>query len=103
MVIVWLPEARKHLKDIYLFYKTNRSQIAAMKVRKEIYSSVTHLKKFPLIDPLEIFSKATSKVYHSLVVNKYFKIVYFIGEKKIHITAIFDCRQNPITNEMKIK
>lgn len=47
MVIIWLPEARSHLKEIYLFHKENRSLKIAVKVRLEIYSSVTILKKFP--------------------------------------------------------
>ena len=102
MVTVWLPEARKHLKDIYLFYKTNRSLKAAIKVRDEIYTSVTPLMTFPLMAPVELFSTKTSKEYRSLLVGTYFKIVYFIEKEKIYISAIFDCRQDPKTNEAKI-
>ena len=103
MVIIWLPEARKHLKEIYLFYKTNRSLNAAIKVRKEIYTSVTYLKKFPLMAHIEIFSAKSSINYHALVVGKYFKVVYYIDKKKIYISAIFDCQQDPETNEKKVK
>ena len=99
MVIIWLPEAKKHLKEIYLFYKENRSLNAAIKVREGIYSSVIPLKIFPLMAPVEIFSTKTDKDYHSLVVSKYFKVVYFIDKENIYISAIFDCRQDPIANE----
>jgi len=103
MVIIWLPEAKQHLKDIYLFYKGNRSLNAAIKVRQEIYTSVTPLKEYPLMAPVEMFSTKTQEEYHSLVVGKYFKVVYYINDDKIYISAIFDCRQDPKSNENKIK
>jgi len=83
MVIIWLPEAQRYLKDIYLFYKTNRSLKAAVKVRNEIYTSVTPLRKFPLMAPVEVFSSKTTQEYRSLLAGKYFKIVYFINDDKI--------------------
>lgn len=103
MVIIWLPKAQQHLKDIYLFYKESRSLKAAVKVRQEIYSSVTPLKKFPQMAPIEIFSTKTTEEYRSLVVGKYFKVVYYISNQRIYISAIFDCRQDPKRNESKIK
>ncbi|MFR9165041.1 MAG: type II toxin-antitoxin system RelE/ParE family toxin [Dysgonomonas sp.] len=103
MVIIWLPEAREHLKDIYQFYKSNRSVNAAVKVREELYKAVAPLKEHPKMAPVEIFSTKTTEKYHSLVVGKYFKIVYYISDEKIYISAIFDCRQNPKTNENKLK
>lgn len=103
MVIIWLPEAKLHLKEIYLFYKENRSLKAAFNIRQEIYSSVAPLKEFPQMAPVEIFSTKTIEKYHALVVGKYFKVVYYISNEKVYISAIFDCRQNPKTNEDKIK
>lgn len=103
MVIIWLPEARSHLKEIYLFHKENRSLKIAVEVRLEIYSSVTILKKFPQMASIEVFSSKTTKEYRSLVVSKYFKVVYYIDEEKIYVSAIFDCRQAPETNVKKIK
>ena len=103
MVIIWLPEARRHLKEIYLFYKVNRSLKAAIKVRGEIYTSVIPLKNFPAMAPIETFSTKANVSYHALVVEKYFKVVYFFDDEKIYIAAIFDCRQNPITNIKKVK
>lgn len=102
MVVIWLPEAKQHLKDIYLFYKESRSLKAAQKIRQEIYSSVVPLKKFPQMAPVEVFSTNTTEEYHSLVVGKYFKVVYYIGNPQIYISAIFDCRQSPETNIKKI-
>ena len=103
MVIIWLPEAKQHLKKIYLFYKENRSLKAAFKVRQEIYSSVVPLIKFPQMAPVEVFSTKTNEEYHSLVVGKYFKVIYYICNDKLYISAIFDCRQDPKANENKIK
>ncbi|MDR0825523.1 MAG: type II toxin-antitoxin system RelE/ParE family toxin [Prevotella sp.] len=103
MVIIWLPEAQRHLKEIYLFYKANRSLKAAIKVRQELFTSVTPLKKFSQMAPIEIFSTKTTQEYHALTVGKYFKIVYFIDNERIYISAIFDCRQDPKVNEQKIK
>lgn len=103
MVIIWLPEAKQHLKDIYLFYKENRSLKAAVRVRAELYSSVLLVKEFPEMAPVEIFSTKTKEEYHSLVVTKYFKVVYFVNNQNIYIAAIFDCRQDPQINEQKIK
>lgn len=103
MVIIWLPEAKQHLKDIYQYYKQNRSLKAAVKVRQEIYTSVLPLLKFAKMAQVEIFSTKTEQEYHSYPVGKYFKVVYFISKKNIYISAIFDCRQEPKTNENKIK
>lgn len=102
MVIIWLPDAKAHLKEIYLFNKNYRSLRVAVNVRQKIYSSISPLRIFPKMGKIEEFSNKTKEEYRSIPTGKYYKVVYFIKESKIYIAAVFDCRRDPKTNESKL-
>ena len=38
-----------------------------------------------------------SREYRSLVVMRKYKVIYFIEDEIVHISAIWDCRRNPDT------
>ena len=52
--------------------------------------------------PIEQELSDFEEEYRSLVVQKHFKIIYFIEHNSIFITAVWDSRQNPQTNVNKI-
>jgi hypothetical protein len=53
--------------------------------------------------PIEWDLSEKDEEYRSLLVRKYFKIIYFIENENIYIAAVWDCRQDPYTNINKIK
>jgi plasmid stabilization system protein ParE len=93
--IIWLPKAKKRIKEIYLYYK-EKSKSAADRLRKDIKSSTIPLYKFPQMGTLEPDLSDLSVSFRSLVVRGNYKIIYYTDEEKeiINIATIWDCRQD---------
>ena len=53
--------------------------------------------------PIEADLSDDDEGYRYLVVQKHFKIIYFVESDSIYIAAIWDCCRNPQTNINKIK
>ena len=104
MVIWWSPKAKRRLKGIYLYYK-ERSELAAENILTEINSAVEHLTKYPQMAAKEPLLAGFAKIYRSLLVRKYFKVVYFVDEVKyaIVIATVWDSRQNPAKLKLEIE
>jgi plasmid stabilization system protein ParE len=45
--------------------------------------------------PIEPELVGYTNMYRSLVVEKSYKVVYYIKDDTVHISALFDCRQDP--------
>lgn len=103
MRLLWLQLAEEDLDSIYHFYSTDKSIKAAIKLYNDILDATEKLIDFPLIAAIEPKLSEDEDEYRALVVRKHFKIIYFIEEDVVYIAAIWDCRQNPKTNESKIK
>ncbi|NDV96638.1 type II toxin-antitoxin system RelE/ParE family toxin [Dysgonomonas sp. 521] len=102
MEIIWTKRAVTHLEDIHSFYK-EKSLEAANRIYNDLIDSVEPLKDFPYIAQKERALKHLKKEYRALVVRKTFKIIYYKKQTSIYVVAVLDCRQNPKTNEIKIK
>lgn len=103
MRLLWLEPAEEDLDSIYDFYVRDKSIKAASKIYNDLLDGVEILFDFPQIASIEPELSDGSEVYRSLVVKKYFKIIYFLEEGSIYIAAIWDCRQDPKMNVAKIR
>lgn len=102
MEIVWTKRAVTHLENIHRFYK-EKNLNAANRIYNDLIDSVEPLKEFPLMAQIERLLKHLKKDYRALVVNKTFKVIYYQKQDKIYIVAVLDCRQDPKSNENKLK
>jgi len=93
MVVLWSPNARSILKNIFDYYLEVASRKVAEKMVNKILMSAHALCTMPFMAPHE----RTLPGYRSIVVSKTFKVIYRVNEGKgiIEIVSIFDCRQNP--------
>lgn len=103
MKILWLEFAEEDLDSIYQFYADNNNKYFANRLYNQILDAADNLIHFPQMGPIEWDLSEKDEEYRSLLVQKYFKIIYFIEGEYIYIAAIWDCRQNPDTNIGKIK
>lgn len=103
MRILWLELAEEDLDSIYHFYAKDKSVKASNKIYNEILDATETLADFPKMASIELDLSEDGDEYRSLVVGKYFKVIYFIEDDSIYIAAVWDCRQSPNTNISKIK
>ena len=66
---------------------------------------VNLLAEFPEIGKVEPLLKDRKLVYRSLVVHKFFKLIYYVNEKKqrIVIADLWDTRREPTAQAARIK
>ena len=92
MIIQWTEKAENQLDKIFDYIKVE-SKLSAIKIYNQILNEVEILTKFPNIAPIEPLLE--DDFYRSLLVNRRYKVVYFVNDEIIYIVAVFDCRQNP--------
>jgi len=102
MKILWLELAEEDIESIYQFYAKNKSIKAANKIYNDILDATDSLANFPQMAPIVSDLSDYEEEYRSLVVQKHYKIIYFIEHDSIYIAAVWDARQNPLTNINKI-
>ena len=102
MILYFSKRAEGHLDDIYNFVKI-KSENAAVNIYNEILDEIEILKSFPEIAPLEPNLIDFPETFRALVVRKTYKVIYYIRNDEICISAIWDCRQNPNKLKSKIK
>lgn len=91
--IVWLPKARKRVKEIHSYYK-EKSKSAANKLKKDIKSSTTPLCDFPQMGTLEPNLVDLHISFRFLVVRNNYKIIYYFDNETVYIATVWDCRQD---------
>jgi len=94
MKIIFSDYALMQLEKIYYFLQ-NQNVNAAIHIHNHILDEIEELKNFPKMAAIEPELLGFSHIYRSLVVRKRYKVVYYIERNIIHISAVFDCRQNP--------
>lgn len=93
-IIKWMPVAQLDLDEIYQFYLRKSEQVA-IDIWNRLLDSTDPLKIFAYAGPVEPLLAHREKEYHSLVVEKHFKLIYYVEENVIHIAAVWDTRKNP--------
>jgi plasmid stabilization system protein ParE len=102
MKLHFLKRAEKHLDDIYDFLKL-KSEDAAVDVYNEILDEIERLKSFPEMAPIETNLIDFPEIFRALVIRKTYKVIYYIKNDRICISAVWDCRQNPNKLKSKLK
>ncbi|MCD8031115.1 MAG: type II toxin-antitoxin system RelE/ParE family toxin [Bacteroides sp.] len=92
--IVWSRTASSHLQRICHFY-AEKDKRYAKRLYDDIYVEVERLIEFPQLASIEPLLAEEQKTYRSLVIKKYFKVIYSLDNKQVRIVAVWDCRQNP--------
>jgi plasmid stabilization system protein ParE len=93
--IIWTEFAVTELRNIYLYYLTVASKRVANKIRKSIFLEIKILESNPFSFQIEENLISLNQKHRYLIVKNY-KVIYLISkERKVYITDIFDCRQNP--------
>jgi len=87
-------DALEDLQNIKHFYKEYPGKEAS--IRKKIVKVYKLLETFPKAGPVEMHFEDRSITYRSLVIDKDFKLIYYIEEEIIYIVGIWDCRQDPL-------
>jgi plasmid stabilization system protein ParE len=101
MKIIWSPAAVKNLEDIFEWLKEKNEQ-TAIDIYNKLFDAVAQLTEFPQMAATESVLSDFTLTYRSLVIKNY-KIVYYIKNKTICISAVWDCRQNPKKLKVRIK
>ena len=100
MNVVWTETALSSLEAIY-YYTQSWSQNAGMAsvLNDLLVKSCLILAKNPYAGPLESSVEDQVEVYRSLVVHKYYKLIYRVLEETqtVEIAAVWDVRRNPKT------
>lgn len=96
MRVKWLPIATAHADNCYNFL-AQKSEKVAFKVYKMMTDGAAFLAKNPYAGPLEPLLKDQPDGYRSLVVHKYYKLIYRVIEetRTVEISAVWDVRRNP--------
>lgn len=92
--VKWTRTALSDLDEIYEFYATESTMIAEMMVNK-IYFADRPLRTMPYAGAIEPFLANRKKSYRSLVVEKHFKLIYYIEKGILFITSVWDTRRDP--------
>jgi plasmid stabilization system protein ParE len=92
--IFWTEFATNQLEQVFDYYKYKAGIKVAKKIVLQIVDRTILLETNPLIGTKEPLLENRKNEYRYLVEGNY-KIIYFIEEKNIKISSIFDCRQNP--------
>ena len=90
----WSTKARHHLNQIFSFYKKKSPQ-AAVRLFNTIIDQAGTLLIFPEGGKVEPMPEGVHICYRSLVVERHFKLIYYIKGDVVRIVAVWDCRRNP--------
>jgi plasmid stabilization system protein ParE len=92
--IIITESAREKLKNLKLFYKKEPSR--AETIISKIREGYNTLRRFPKAGAIETYLENDRIIYRSLVVDKNYKLIYYIEANVVTIIAIWDCRQDPV-------
>ena len=98
MKLKWLPIATVHADNCYEFM-AQKDKKAALGIYRKMTEGAAFLAKNPYAGPLESSLEDQVEVYRSLVVHKYYKLIYRVLEETqtVEIAAVWDVRRNPKT------
>lgn len=102
MKIKFLIAAEEHLDDIYNLI-AEKNERAAIDLYNDFLDEIERLQDFPQIAAIEPVLAGELQIFRALVVRHNYKVIYYTDVDTIYIAAIWDCRQNPQSNESKVK
>jgi len=93
MKLRWTAPAKKQLDHIYRFYGQRNVNVAES-IFNDIIDESEQLINFPQMAAIEPGLADFEEIYRSLIVRRFFKVVYRTTVDTIYIVAVFDCRQD---------
>ena len=103
MVIQWNRRARQELRDIYSYHLSVAGKQVAQHIQNKIIDVVSSLANQPHMGHVMDKIEGLDERFRSLVINKHYKVIYFIDNCMIVIFSIWDTRQNPVKLESTLK
>ncbi len=95
-IVVWTFTAQEDRKAIFLFWnQNNQSNTYSRKLNKLFQEHLNLVCKNPFI------GKRTSVINVRAKIIKEYMLFYEITEKHIVVLSVWDCRQNPIKQQIK--
>ena len=104
-LIEWQTSAKRHLRQIFDYYKEQASLTAACTMRDTIVSSVDRLEDFPTSGVRDHVLSTEETTYYYVLAKRGKKTyrVYYIYEKDVcYIQAIWDCSMNPTKRRARV-
>ena len=95
LIIVWTESSINQLEQIFDYYKNKAGIGTARKLTASIVDKTLLLAHNSELGAFEPLLHERKFKYRHLVEGNY-KIIYRVTEVNIIISAVFDCRQNPI-------
>lgn len=102
MVVVWSPQAKEDLANIWDYYSP-LSLRAAIKYLQGIRSAVQLISQNPYSGSIELQLDDRPEGFRSFLVRRQYKIIYCIDGDVVDLVLIWDCRRNPQTLRRMIK
>lgn len=96
-------QAQKEWLRILVFYLEHYGERAASNLQLQYEARRDYVLRYPFtgfIEPLLINRK---KQYRSAIINKYYKMVYFVDQDTIYVADFWDMRRNPDKLKMRVK
>ena len=104
-LIRWQTNAKRHLKQIYDYYKEHASYAVACAMRDAILDSVEMLYAFPLSGKADAELSTDDTQYYYVIAKRGKRTyrIYYIYENDIcAILAVWDCSKNPAKRQSSI-
>jgi plasmid stabilization system protein ParE len=95
MRVIWLPQAKKQLRQTSIYILREFGQKARNKFMQDVRHTNILLADNPNMGPIEPLLADRIKKYRSCVVNRQNKIIYFIKDEHIEVADFWDCRREP--------
>jgi plasmid stabilization system protein ParE len=96
MKLIWLKGASDALEDVHDFL-ARVSVRAAANLYNDILDRAERLAKFPRSASIERMLEGEPEMFRSSVVDRRYKIIYYIEDDTVKIADVWDCRRDPAT------
>ena len=96
MHVEFTDKAIAHLTAIIDSHLEYCGEKSAMKFSRQVDDKIQMLLKFPETGHLEPMLKSRKVAYRSKLINKRYKMIYYINGDTIWVAAIWDMRMHPV-------
>lgn len=95
MTVFITRPAKESLRAIFDYYKSKGYETYASRLRASVITKAKTLSKQHQRGQQEEFLKPLGQGHRYLIVEKHYKIIYLVEEKRVLVTDVFDTRQKP--------
>ena len=103
MKIIWRQNEKDGYKQIANYIKLK----FGIKAKRKFVTEVTEYEKLlcqhPNMASIDPLFETRARTYRSVLINNLSKMVYYLEDDIIYISAFWDCRSNPITQAQQVK